>query len=153
MTVIEPASQARRAPAAARDELVLVTTAGVEHALPAERVLEVLPMVALTPVPTAPRWLAGVLDLRGTAVAVIDLRERLGLPAPEPGLDAQILVVEHAGARSGLLVDGVGGFVAAPGGVGLPEGPIAEVALVAGLARPEGRLVLVLDVGRLLEAP
>ena len=152
MKVIERPSQTPVAPAAGGEELVVVTTADRDHALPAARVLEVLPMVALTPLPLAPAWLAGVLDLRGTAVPVIDLRERLGLAAPPPGLDAQILIVEHAGALCGMVVDGVGGFVTAPGGLVAPEGPLAALPLVAGLARAGGRLIVVLDVARLLDA-
>jgi purine-binding chemotaxis protein CheW len=64
---------------------------------------------SLTRVPGLPAWVAGVANWRGRVLAVLDLRSLL---AADPGqLDrrARLVVLSHAGARVGLLVESVAG--------------------------------------------
>lgn len=69
-------------------------------------VQEVIRMVRLAPVPNAPAWLAGVLNLRGALLPVLDLRVRVGAPA---ALTEQTpLVILNDGQRRGVIVDAVG---------------------------------------------
>ena len=59
-------------------------TLGIDReifAVPVETVLEILDMRELFRMPDAPAWLAGLIDVRGRSVPVIDLRVKLGLPA------------------------------------------------------------------------
>lgn len=70
-------------------------------------VREILRMVAVTPVPEAPPWLLGVMNLRGLHVPVVDLRSRLGLEAPSPDAGHRIMVVDAGGGTAGLVVDEV----------------------------------------------
>ncbi len=55
--------------------------AGDEYAIPILRVREILAFVPLTRVPRAPKFISGVMNLRGTVVPVVDLRLKLGLDA------------------------------------------------------------------------
>src|SRR5437660_1615747 len=64
-----------------------------EYALPVGQVVEVLHMVAMTPLPEAPAWLPGLIDLRGQVIPILDLRTRLGLRPQAPDLDTAIVVV------------------------------------------------------------
>jgi purine-binding chemotaxis protein CheW len=68
-------------------------------------VREVLEYREVTPVPLAPKFVAGIISLRGTILAVIDLRVRFGMGPAEPGPETVILVVDLEGRRVGLLAD------------------------------------------------
>ena len=68
------------------------------YALPLERVVEVLRMVSVRPVPDGPAWLAGVINLRGRVLPIMDLRARLGLPPQPVRLETRIIVTD-AGVR------------------------------------------------------
>jgi hypothetical protein len=80
---------------------------GRSYALPLEQVLEVVRMVAITPVPDAPAWLAGVVNLRGRLIPMIDLRPRFGAPATEPDPSHVFIVAESRGRTAGVLADRV----------------------------------------------
>lgn len=68
------------------------------YAIEANRVLEVLPLLALKPLPQAPSGVAGIFNLRGQPVPAIDLNElSFGRPAGER-LTTRIIVVEHTDA-------------------------------------------------------
>jgi len=60
-----------------------------------------------TPLPQAPSYIRGVINLRGAVLPVIDLAARLGLPVNEPTPRHAIIVLQHGGAVVGLLVDAV----------------------------------------------
>ena len=80
-------------------------------ALPISAVGEVMPAPQVWPVPLAPPWVVGVVDVRGAIVTVIDPGLRLhGRPA---AADAQMVLVgtDDPGEQVGLLVDGIAGLL------------------------------------------
>jgi purine-binding chemotaxis protein CheW len=94
----------------AADEPRLVLTllvAGRLCGIPVPRVRDVLRGEQIARVPLAPAGIAGVLNLRGRIVTAVDLRNRLGLPAAEPGAPRMSVVVEHENELYSLLADGV----------------------------------------------
>lgn len=76
-----------------------------EYVLPASEVVQMESYDGATPVPGAPSYVAGVIQVRGRVVPVVDLRVRFGLPSVEHTLDTRVVVVERAGRVVGLLVD------------------------------------------------
>jgi purine-binding chemotaxis protein CheW len=76
-------------------------------ALPAQQVQEILWLPALTDVPGLPDYVAGVFSLRGQLVPVIDLSVRAGLPSRPYELHHQVIVLEQAAGRVGLLAHAV----------------------------------------------
>jgi purine-binding chemotaxis protein CheW len=79
-----------------------------------ERVQEVMPAPSVTPVPLAPRGVAGLVNLRGQIVTVIDLWHGLGFrERPATGLPAMVMV-RSENTLVGLLVDEISEVVAAP---------------------------------------
>ena len=132
-------------------QLVVFQLHAHEYALPANRVVEVLRMVALTPVPEAPVWLPGLLNLRGFVIPVVDLRTRLGMPAAAYVLNTPIIVVNGHNQRLGLIADAMVDVV------GLPvealehfERDVADQSAVVALAHKGNRVILVVDADRLL---
>ena len=64
-----------------------------------------------TPLPHAPSFMKGVINLRGTVLPVIDLADRLGLPQQEQTTRSVIIVVAHNNTMTGLLVDAVSDII------------------------------------------
>jgi purine-binding chemotaxis protein CheW len=79
--------------------------AGEHYALAARYVREVLRLTDCTPLPGAPAFVVGVLNLRGEILAVFDLRPLLGLAAEPPGERARVLVLGVDRPEFGLLAD------------------------------------------------
>lgn len=132
---------------------LLVRVAGAEFAVPAERVAFLESFEGATAVPGTAPHVAGLMQARGQVVPVVDLRVLLGLPPGERGLGARVVVVEGAGRRVGLLVDS-GREVLRLDRAGFQEPPaaLAEGAgsFVSAVAQADGRLVLLMDVDRVL---
>jgi purine-binding chemotaxis protein CheW len=128
--------------------VILLRVAGSDYALPLGCVVEVVRMAALTPAPGGPGQVLGLLDLRGRVVPVMDLRTRLGQAEGESGLSTPICVVEAGGRAFGLVADAVTDVRPLSGPVERPEGTPAG-SPVAGVTHVGGRLVSVLDPGRL----
>lgn len=123
------------------------------YALPVESVVEVLRMVAVTPLPEAPAWIAGVLNLRGQGVVVMDLRRRLGLPIHGPDLNSHIVVVEANGEPLGLIADEVVEVLALPRDALKPADRLPGASqLFAALAQSGERLIPVFDLERLADS-
>jgi purine-binding chemotaxis protein CheW len=80
---------------------------GQEYGLSVDQVIEVLRMAMLTPVAESQRGFAGILNLRGNPVPVLDLVERLGGVSRESGPDQAIVIVMIDNRLVGLVVDAV----------------------------------------------
>jgi purine-binding chemotaxis protein CheW len=136
----------------ARHTLVVFELDGREFALPIEDIAEILQMVLVTPVPAVPPWVAGVVNLRGRVIPIVDLRTRLGIEPKTPELNTPILIAEQGTRKLGLIADRVRDVISlddaaleAPAELGASEGH--EDAL-ASVARTGDRLIMVLDLAR-----
>jgi purine-binding chemotaxis protein CheW len=110
---------------------------------------EIIKLREITEVPRAPRFLLGVVTVRGLVLPVVDLRIRLRLDVAALGRAARILVVMHKGERFGLLVDEVRGVVRFGESQIEPPPPSlapSEAPFLAGIGRyaEEGREQLVI---------
>src|SRR5207244_6952256 len=75
------------------------------YGVPITSLHEIVRVPEITAVPDAPEYMEGVINLRGKIVSVIDLRKRLGEKKIASSRRNRILVVEHKGRLSGLIVD------------------------------------------------
>lgn len=71
------------------------------------QVQEVLKVPEITPVPGAPEYVHGIINLRGNVVTVVNTRMRFGLPPSEVSASSRILIIESGEQVIGLLVDSV----------------------------------------------
>lgn len=71
------------------------------------QVQEVLRLTEIAPVPGAPHYVLGIINLRGNVVTVIDTRQRFNLPSYTPKEDSRIIIAEVDGKVIGMLVDNV----------------------------------------------
>jgi purine-binding chemotaxis protein CheW len=100
---------------------VLVFTLGAERcAVPVEAVSQVVEAHGLQPLMAAPPWLLGAVAARGRVVPVFDLRRLLGLTGGLADL-TRVVVLEQAGERCGIAVEGLEERLELPGGALLPD--------------------------------
>lgn len=88
-------------------ELISFEIAGQEFCIDIRAVREIRGWTAATPIPHTPPYMLGVINLRGTIMPVIDLRNRLALGQTQASTRHVIVVVQHGERLEGLLVDAV----------------------------------------------
>jgi purine-binding chemotaxis protein CheW len=131
---------------------VLFQVGDSEFVLPADQVLHMEAFTTATPVPGAPPFVRGLMQVRGRVIPVVDLRARFGLPQ-EPSPDARVVVVQAGERAVALLADrarevlrlDTTTFRAAPelvsdGGAGF----------VSSVADAGGRVLMLLDVPKVI---
>lgn len=130
-------------------ELLTFKLADQEYSLDIMSVREIRGWTRTTPLPHAPSYMKGVINLRGTVLPVMDLAQRLGL-APREHTDRNvIIVVNHDDIMTGLLVDAVSDIIALtsedlqpPPDMQSGVGP----SVVSALTLIEERMIRVLDL-------
>jgi purine-binding chemotaxis protein CheW len=123
------------------------------YGVPITSLHEIVRVPEITVVPDAPDYLEGVINLRGKIVSVMDLRKRFGDKLATLKKQNRILVVEHSGKLAGLIVDSATEVLKiAAADVEPPPAAFQEGGLncVTGLGKVRGRLIVLLDMTRLL---
>ena len=136
-------------------QVVVFELATERYGVDIASVYEIIRHQPIVAVPHAPACVEGVINLRGRIIPVVDLRERLGLPAGEPTKATRIVVAETAGTRVGLIVDGVSEvLMVPPDAVEAPGALVAgtDAAALRGIAKLGERLILLLDLSGLFAA-
>jgi purine-binding chemotaxis protein CheW len=135
-------------------EYVTATIGGQLFGLPISRVQDVFVPDRLTRVPLAPPEIAGLLNVRGRILTVIDMWRRLDLEARHAGERLLAIGIEHDGESYGLLIDQIGEVLKLPA-AGREDNPVnldrklAQVS--AGVHRLDAGLMVVLDLDRVLD--
>jgi len=107
----------------------------------------------LTRVPKAPRFVEGVINLRGEIIPIVDLRKRFGLTLPALGLDSRVIIVEIGDEAVGMLVDAVVEVLRVPVSAIESTPSITKgvnTYYLAGVAKVEERLIVLLNLERAL---
>lgn len=152
------AAETRNAAVDVGSRQVLTFTLGEEtYGVDILRVQEIRGYSTVTRIPQAPAHVLGVLNLRGSIVPIVDMRMRFNLDRAEytPLTVIIVLSVEsHAGRRDiGVVVDGVSDVidVAVAEIKPAPElGAQVSTEFIQGLAAVSGRMVMLLDIDRLI---
>jgi purine-binding chemotaxis protein CheW len=122
--------------------------------LPIAMVREIVRVPEITSVPNAPEYIEGVINLRGRIIPVVDLRKRFGTPGAEGDKRNRIVVVELEQRAVGLLVHSASEVLKIPPSeIEAPQNVFqeGELGYILGVAKLKGRLVILIDLGRLLE--
>ncbi len=117
------------------------------------QVQEVLRVTEIAPVPGAPAYVLGIINLRGNVVTVIDTRTRFGLPSTEMGESSRIIVIESEKQVVGILVDAVAEVVELREGeidVAPNVGTEESSRYIQGVATREDGLLILVDLNKLL---
>jgi purine-binding chemotaxis protein CheW len=137
-------------------DYVSFTTADQLFGLPIECVQDVFTLGKITPVPLASRDVAGVLNLRGRIVTVIDLANRLGLDVAAGAVADMVIGIERGAESFGVLVDHVGEVLSLSDDDCEPTPINLDATLNAvatGVFRLDGKILVALDADRTLDLP
>jgi purine-binding chemotaxis protein CheW len=119
-------------------------------------VREIVRVPEITAVPSAPETVEGVINLRGKIIPVMDLRKRFGQSEIQPDKKNRILVVELDNKLVGLIVNAASEVLKiAPSEIEAPSNLFAEgeSGYVTGVGKLKGRLIILLDIAKLLHRP
>ena len=95
----------------ARHELIAFRIGDQEFCVDIMQVREIRGWTQATPLPRAPAYVRGVINLRGAVLPIVDLGARLGLTTGEPSARHVIMVVNQGGRTIGLLVEAVSDII------------------------------------------
>ena len=134
------------------DQFLTLMLGEQEYGLPILDVQEIRAFSRLTPLPNAPSFVRGVINLRGLIVPVIDLRARFGLEIVEYTRFTVFVVVRLGTKTSGLAVDAVADVVDIPRHAvqsSADIGSAADPTLIRGIARLGERVIVLLRLDAL----
>jgi purine-binding chemotaxis protein CheW len=134
-------------------QLVVFELANEQYGVDIAAVESIIKIQPITVVPHAPAFVEGVTNLRGSVLPVIDLRKRFGLPQEDSTKNSRIVVVAIQSTKVGMIVDAVSEVLRVPEGAIEPPPPMVtsvDTAFITGIAKINDRLVILLDLGKVL---
>lgn len=148
---------ATRSMAATADsgQFLTFTLKNEEYGIEILKVQEIKGFSKITPIPNAPTFVRGVMNLRGTVVPIIDLRARFSMSEKDYDQFTVIIVVNVGSRVVGLVVDTVSDVL------NIPTDSIAEPpeltgsgdgSCITGMGKLGERIIMLLDIGRLVGA-
>lgn len=134
-------------------QLVIFELGNGQYGIEIATVEGIVKMQEITRIPYTPSFVEGVTDLRGAVLPVMDLNKRFGLPAQEETSETRIITVNMEGVKVGMIVSKVTEVLTIEDSV--IEPPPAMVSnvntdFITGIAKINGRLVVLLDLNRVL---
>jgi len=132
-------------------DLVIFKVAEKEYGADLTQIRQVIRMREVTRVPDAGFSVEGVISLRGKVVPLVSLRKKMGAEAKDISRWSRIMVTEMDGNPIGVVVDTVLGVVSVESGsITPPDEVLKDAGYLTGVARLDKRLVLVIDIEKLL---
>jgi len=130
-----------------------------EYGVDILRVQEIRGWDVVTPIPNTPAYVKGVINLRGTIVPIVDLRERFGLESIEYGPTTVVIVLKVIGESSerimGIVVDAVSDVYNIDNADMKPApdfGSSVSIDFVRGLSTVSETMLIILDIDKMLTA-
>ena len=134
-------------------ELIAFRVGRQEFSINIMSVREIRGWTSATKLPKAPRYIRGVINLRGAVLPIIDFAVRLGLPATEPTARNVIIVVQIQQKQVGLLVDAVSDILTLNSNKIQPTPDIASdtvTSFLRGLIPVDGRMISLIALDNVL---
>jgi purine-binding chemotaxis protein CheW len=154
---LEIMDQAVKAMEEKEGKYLTFTLAEEEYGIGILKIKEIIGMMPITTVPQTPKFVKGVINLRGKVIPVIDLRLRFGMESMDYTERTCIIVVEIDGTTStvqiGIVVDAVSEVLNITG-KDIEDTPTFGAKLntnyILGMAKMEGGVKILLDIDRVL---
>ena len=122
--------------------------------VPIHLVHEIVRVPEITAVPDAPDYIEGVINLRGKIVSIIDLRKRFGESEITRDRKNRVMVIESDKKLVGLIVDSASEVLKLPpADVENPPNifEAGELNYVTGVGKLKGRLIILIDLTKILQ--
>ena len=155
-TARSPLQGQRQSDAAGTMQVVSFRLANEEYGIEITKVQEIILVGEITKVPQTPKYIKGLINLRSTVIPIVDLRLRFGMPEDAVGDETRIMVMNVAGKTIGIIVDAVSEVLRISRDQIAPPPPTVSCQgrdYLTGLAKLEKRLLILLDVERILTEP
>jgi purine-binding chemotaxis protein CheW len=136
-------------------ELIAFRVGRQEFCINVMAVREIRGWTAATALPRSPRYVRGVINLRGAVLPIVDLAQRLGLPSTEPTARNVIIVVQIQHQQIGLLVDAVSDILTTNDRLIQPTPDVSSdlvKSFVKGLLPVDGRMISLISLDHVLPA-
>ncbi|WP_371376130.1 chemotaxis protein CheW [Sporomusa aerivorans] len=130
----------------ASEQFVIFQLAAEEYAVSISQVKEIIRYNGATKLPAAPNYMAGIINLRGKVIPVVDLIGKFALLF-EKKLDRQVLIVEAAGQEVGLVVDAVTEVIRLEANaIEAANGIAQSKEYISAIGKVDKRLLIILDL-------
>ena len=116
-------------------------------------VREIIRIVEITAIPSAPTFVEGIINLRGRVIPIIDIKKRFNLQSETQDDDMRIVIIEIAGTTVGIIVDAVKEVLRIPADAVEPAPELAsgiDEEYIRGVGKLDDRLLILLDLEHLL---
>lgn len=136
-------------------QFLTFTLQNEEYGIEILKVQEIKGFSKITPIPNAPSFVRGVMNLRGTVVPIIDLRARFSMTEKDYDQFTCIIVVNVGTRVVGLVVDTVSDVLNIPNDAIADPPELASVgdsSCITGMGKLGERIVMLLDTARLVGA-
>jgi purine-binding chemotaxis protein CheW len=124
-----------------------------KYAVPLLRVREVISVPVVTPIPRAPAYFHGIMNLRGQIISVMDLRKKLSIQPSEDLSEESVIILSYAEFHLGVVVDSINRVLQADLSE-IKQVPVAKAASKAdyidGVIEKEDELIIQLNVEKAL---
>jgi purine-binding chemotaxis protein CheW len=135
------------------NQFLTFTLGAEEYGIEILKVQEIKGYSAFTPIPNAPPYIKGVMNLRGTVVPVVDLRTKFAMNETEYNQFTVVIVVTVGPRVFGLVVDAVSDVLNIPGEAieATPHlGADVDTSFMTGMAKSGDKLIALLDIEKLI---
>jgi purine-binding chemotaxis protein CheW len=135
-------------------QLVVFELANEFYGINIAVVESIIKMQAITQLPQTPVYVKGVTNLRGSVLPVIDLRTRFNLESQEANRQTRIIIVTMGSVKVGVVVDGVSEVLRVSDELIEPLPPMVNTVnsvFLKGIVRLENRLIILLELGKVLD--
>ncbi|WP_432736234.1 chemotaxis protein CheW [Maridesulfovibrio sp. FT414] len=136
-------------------QLVTFSIGDEEFGVDILKVQEIIRTMEITKVPRAPKFVEGVINLRGKVIPIIDLRSKFGLKTKDHDQQTRIIVIEINDMIVGFVVDSVSEVLRIPASTVEPPPPVVsgmDSEYISGVGKLADRLLILLDLNRLLSS-
>lgn len=120
------------------------------YAIPLLEVKEVIEVSTATPIPNAPSYLKGIINLRGQVISIIDFRTKLKMPPGEVTPKSAIIILDLNGEQTfGVIVDRLQSVITIEDNK-IQEAPYKNDDYIVGVYNHQDSLTLILDINQIL---
>ncbi len=133
-------------------QLVTFSIQGEEFGVNILAVQEIIRTMEITKVPRTPKFVEGVINLRGKVIPIIDLRSRFGMKNRAYDANTRIIVVKLSQVVVGFVVDSVSEVLRIPENAVEPTPPVVaglDSEYISGVANLQERLLILLELEKL----
>ena len=139
----------------ATEQLVVLRLGDEDYGVEITHVREIIRMQNITEVPQAPAGVEGIINLRGSVIPVVDLRQRFGMAITDSSPETRIVVVDAEDQTVGLVVDAVTEVITVGTSSIEPVGNLAAAAAssdLRGIVNLPDTLIILISLERLLSS-